>query len=312
MYRAMKTGRYFEERMESVNIEGKHPVFCFEAEPISGEMHLSNGQESAAAGMIVHLTKNDAVYATHQPHYHAIAKGVDLAKMTAEIYGKKSGFKKEIDGHMHLLDSDVNFSCGGFVSAGIEHAVDTALANKKKRTNDVVVAFINEGASNSGAFNESLNLAVLWKLPIILVIEDNGWGIAVAQKYAAAPTNVLRATAHGIKGYLVKDNDPLEMYSVSKQAVESARKGEGPSIIDIKTYQYLDHSQGDTESDHVSDDVAGLRAKDPVKRLRNHLLFEDLINYEDIDLLDSEARKVVDKAYEFAIQSEFDEIEPCS
>ncbi len=222
IYRAMKTSRYYEEKMEKAYMEGKQPVFNIGAGPVPGEMHLSNGQEPAAAGIIVHLTKDDTVSATHRPHHQAIAKGVDLKKMTAEIYGKNTGLSKGKGGHMHLFDPNVKFSCGGIVGAGIPHAVGAALANKKKGTNNVAVAFIGEGAANSGAFHESLNLAALWNLPFILVVEDNSWGISVAQKDATSvSSNHLRAAAYGIKGYLVEDNDSLEMYRVSKKLLKA-------------------------------------------------------------------------------------------
>jgi|SRR5690554_78324 len=306
MYRAMKTSRYYEERMEKAYLEGKQPIFNIGAGPVPGEMHLSNGQEPAAAGMIVHLTQDDTVSATHRPHHQAIAKGVDLKKMTAEIYGKKTGLGKGKGGHMHLFDPKVKFSCGGIVGGGIPHAVGAALANKKKGTDWVAVAFIGEGAANSGAFHESLNLAALWKLPFVLVVEDNGWGISVSEKKSTSvASNDLRASAYGIKGYHVKDNDPLEMYKVSKEAVERARKGEGPSIIEIETYRFLGHFQGDPELYRPKDEVAGLRAKDPIERLKAHLIDENMITSEALDSLEREIFQEVEAAYQFAIQSEY-------
>ncbi|MCF4100372.1 thiamine pyrophosphate-dependent dehydrogenase E1 component subunit alpha [Gillisia sp. M10.2A] len=306
MYRAMKKSRYFEERIEKAYLEGKQPIFNIGAGAIPGEMHLSNGQEPSAAGIIVHLTNNDTVTATHRPHHEAIAKGVDLKKMAAEIYGKKTGLSKGKGGHMHLFDPNVKFSCGGIVGAGIPHAVGAALANKKKETTDIAVAFIGEGAANSGAFHESLNLAALWNLPFILVVEDNSWGISVAQKASTSiPSNDLRASSYGIKGYLVNDNDPIEMYKVSKEAVARARKGKGPSIIEIKTYRFLGHFQGDPELYRNKEEVPSLRAKDPINRLKEYLLKEDLSTTEEIKTLENEIYTEVDSAFEFAIQSEY-------
>lgn len=310
IYRKMKTSRYFEERMEKAYLEGKQPVFNIGAGPVPGEMHLSNGQEPAAASMIVNLTKDDTVTATHRPHHQAIAKGVDLKKMTAEIFGKKTGLGKGKGGHMHLFDPIVKFSCGGIVGAGIPHAVGAALANKKKGTDRVAVAFIGEGAVNSGAFHESMNLAALWNLPLVVVVEDNSWGISVSKKNSTCvPTNDVRAAAYGIKGYEVRDNDPLKMYEVSKEAVERARKGEGPSIIEIETYRYLGHFQGDPELYRPKDEVSKLRAKDPIERLKKYLLEEILASEEDLRVLDQEIIKEVDNAYEFAINSAYPEPE---
>ena len=308
IYRTMKTSRYFEERMEKAYLEGKQPIFNIGAGPVPGEMHLSNGQEPAAAAMIVHLTKDDTVTATHRPHHQAIAKGVDLKKMTAEIFGKKTGLGKGKGGHMHLFDPTVKFSCGGIVGAGIPHAVGAALANKKKGEDWVAVAFIGEGAANSGAFHESLNLAALWNLPCILVVEDNSWGISVAKKNSTSvPSNDIRAKAYGIKGYLVKDNDPVEMYKVSKEAVDRARNGGGPSIIEIETYRFLGHFQGDPELYRNKEEVPTLRGKDPIERLKNHLLKENLATPAEISALENKVYEVVDDAYEFAIHSEYPE-----
>ncbi len=306
MYRVMKTSRYFEERMEKAYLEGKQPVFNIGAGPVPGEMHLSNGQEPAAAGMIVHLTKNDTVTATHRPHHEAIAKGVDLKKMTAEIFGKKTGLSKGKGGHMHLFDPNVKFSCGGIVGAGIPHAAGAALANKKRNTNWVAVAFIGDGATNTGAFHESLNLAALWKLPLIVVVEDNSWGISVAKKDSTSvPFNCIRAKSYDINGYYVKKNNPIEMYRDSKEAIDRARNGEGPSIIEIQTDRYLGHFQGDPEFYRNKDEVAALRAKDPIEKLKKKLIKESYITVQELSTIDSLIIKEVDKAYEFAKHSEY-------
>lgn len=306
MYRVMKTSRYFEEKMEKAYLEGKQPVFNIGSGPIPGEMHLSNGQETSAAGMIVHLTKNDTVTATHRPHHQAIAKGVDLKKMTAEIYGKITGLSKGKGGHMHLFDPNVKFSCGGIVGAGIPHAVGAALANKKRKKNWVAVAFIGDGAVNTGAFHESLNLAAVWKLPLIVVIEDNSWGISVAKKDSTSvPFNCIRAKSYDINGYYVKNNDPIEMYRDSKEAIDRARNGEGPSIIEIQTYRYLGHFQGDPELYRDKKEVQSLKRKDPIKRLRKLLEKELYVTDIELNTIDDLIFKEVDKAYEFAEHSEY-------
>ena len=310
MYRKMKTSRYFEQRMEKAYLEGKQPVFNIGAGPVPGEMHLSNGQEPAAAGMLVHLTRDDTVTATHRPHHQAIAKGVDLKKMTAEIFGKKTGLGKGKGGHMHLFDPDVKFSCGGIVGAGMPHAVGAALANKKMETDRVAVAFIGEGAANSGAFHESLNLAALWRLPFIVVVEDNSWGISVPKnKSTSVATNDIRAMAYGIKGYLVKDNDPVEMYRVSREAVQRARNGEGPSLIEIETYRFLGHFQGDPELYRDRAEVPNLREKDPVERLKKYILKEHEVSVMELEAIDKAVVNEVDTAFEFAIHSEYPEPE---
>lgn len=305
MYRTMKTSRYFEERMEKAYLEGKQPVFNIGAGPVPGEMHLSNGQEPAAM-IMAHLTKEDTVTATHRPHHEAIAKGVDLKKMTAEIFGKETGLGKGKGGHMHLFDPQVKFSCGGIVGAGIPHAVGAALANKKKGEDWVAVAFIGEGAANSGAFHESMNMAALWKLPLIVVIEDNAWAISVPQKASTSVTsNDLRARAYGITGYLVKNNDPFEMYRVSREAVEHARQGKGPSIIEIKTDRYLGHFQGDPELYRNKEEATTLRNNDPIERVKNHILEHEFATEAEIRDLEKKIISKVDEAYEYATNSAY-------
>ncbi len=310
MYEAMKTSRQFEEKMEAMYLEGKQPVFNIGAGPVPGEMHLSNGQEAAAAGMIVHLTKNDTITATHRPHHQAIAKGVNLNEMAAEILGKKTGLGKGKGGHMHLFDPNVKFSCGGIVGAGIPHAVGAALANKKKGENWVAVAFIGDGAANTGSFHESLNLAALWNLPFIIVVENNDWAISVSKEDSTSvSSNDLRASAYGIKGYLVRDNDPFEMYRVSKEAVENARKGLGPSIIEIETYRFLGHFQGDPELYRDKNEVPALREKDAIERVKKRLLDENIVTEDELKVIETKITAKVDKAYEFAIHSDYPEPE---
>jgi pyruvate dehydrogenase E1 component alpha subunit len=310
MYETMYKIRYFEEKMVEAYGEGKNPVFNIGAGPVPGEMHLSNGQEPAAVGICVHLKKEDTVASPHRPHHHAIAKGVNLKKMTAEIFGKVTGLSKGKGGHMHLFDPEVKFSCGGIVGAGIPHALGAALAAKKRSTDHVAVAFIGEGAANQGSFHESLNLAALWKLPLIVVVENNKYGISVQKTVSTAvSSNDLRASAYGIKGYYVKDNDPIAMFEASKEAVEHARKGEGPSIIEIETYRYLGHFQGDPELYRDKNEVPHLKKNDPIKRLRDKLITEFQLEESQITAMENRAVGEVDEAYQFARESDYPEQE---
>lgn len=306
MYETMVKIRYYEETMVSAYAEGKHPVFNIGAGPVPGEMHLSAGQEPAAVGICAHLHQNDTVTAPHRPHHNAIAKGVDLDRMTAEMFGKESGLGKGKGGHMHLFDPSVKFSCGGIVAAGIPHAVGAALAAKMKGKDWVAVAFIGEGAANAGAFHESLNLAALWKLPVIVVIEDNAYGISVPKSASTSiGSNDQRGTAYGIPGMYVKDNDPLEMYRVSGEAVERARRGEGPTIIEIETYRFLGHFQGDPEVYRERSEVPNLRQKDPIERMKEWILKEQLASASDIEQMENLAKREVDRAYAFARESAY-------
>lgn len=306
MFETMVKIRYYEETMVSVYAEGKQPVFNIGAGPVPGEMHLAAGQEPAAVGVCAHLQNDDTVTAPHRPHHHAIAKGVDLNRMTAEIFGKETGLGKGKGGHMHLFDPNVKFSCGGIIAAGMPHAAGAALAAKMQGKDWVAVSFIGEGAANAGAFHESLNLASLWKLPLIVVIEDNAYGISVPKTASTSvSSNDQRAAAYGIQGYYVKDNDPVEMYRAAGDAIERARRGEGPSIIEIETYRFLGHFQGDPELYRDPDEVPHLRQKDPIEKLKTLLLDEYAVSQDEIEDMENQARLDVDRAYEFARESEY-------
>src|SRR5665648_610957 len=225
MYRTMWKIRTYEETVGKIYYEGKTPAFDIAAGPIPGELHLSSGQESAAVGICIHLRPDDVVVGTHRAHHFAIAKGVNLKKMTAEIFGKETGLSRGKGGHMHLFDANVNFSCSGIVGASFPQAVGAGIAAKMTKKDYVGVAFGGEGAANQGTFHESLNLASLWKLPVIFVIEDNTWAISVAKdKSTAIAENSERARAYGIPGVNVDGQDVLDVYEVAKKAIERARK----------------------------------------------------------------------------------------
>lgn len=306
MYENMVKIRCYEDKMAETYTEGKTPVFNIGAGTVPGEMHLATGQEPAAVGICAHLKKEDTVTSPHRPHHHAIAKGVDLKKMTAEIFGKETGLGKGKGGHMHLFDPTVKFSCGGIVGAGIPHAVGAALSSKMRREDWVAVSFIGEGAANAGAFHESLNLAAVWNLPFILVVEDNSYGISVAKKASTAvPSNDLRASAYGIAGAYVKGNDPIEMYKVAAKAVERARSGQGPTIIEIETYRYLGHFQGDPELYRDQEEVPSLRKLDPIEKLKQQLMQEHRVTEEEIREMEERALREVEEAYQFARDSAY-------
>ncbi len=306
MYETMVKIRYFEETIASIYAEGKSPIFNIGHGTIPGEMHLAVGQEPTAVGMCVHLQSQDTVTGTHRPHHHAIAKGVNLRKMAAEIFGKETGLCKGKGGHMHLFDPAVKFSCGGIVAADLPHAVGAALAAKMNGMSSVAVAFIGEGAANSGAFHESLNLAALWKLPFILVVEDNHYGISVSKSRSTSiDSNASRASSYGIPGMYVKNNDLLKMYHVCEEAVCRARRCEGPTLIEIETYRYHGHCPADKEVYRDKEEVQELRLRDPIERLKKHLLKENLAIPDEISVLEINAQNEVDDAISFARNSAY-------
>ncbi|WP_295557794.1 thiamine pyrophosphate-dependent dehydrogenase E1 component subunit alpha [uncultured Hyphomicrobium sp.] len=306
MYETMLVSRYFEETIETIYLEGKKPVFNMAKGPIPGEMHLSNGQEPCAVGVCAHLTPEDVVTSTHRPHHVAIAKGVNLKKMAAEIFGKKTGLSGGRGGHMHIFDPDVNFSCSGIIAQGMGPAVGAALSRKMQGKEGVAVSYIGEGAANQGAFHEALNLAALWKLPVIFVVEDNAWGISVSKATSTAvPNNAMRAQAYGMPGYLVPGNDPIAIFSAAGEAIARARNGGGPSLIDIETDRLAGHFMGDAEGYRPKGELDTLRARDPIPALARRLESEDGFTDADNAAIVARARSAVDDAIKFARESDY-------
>lgn len=306
MYDKMVEARYYEDSLAAIYMEGKTPKFDIGSGPVPGEMHLAAGQEPCAAGVCVHLRADDTVTATHRPHHAAIAKGVDLNRMTAEIFGKKTGLAGGRGGHMHLLDPAVNFACSGIIAQGTGPAVGAALAARLQGRDSVAVSYVGDGAANQGAFHEALNLAALWKLGVVFVIEDNAWGISVPKgKSTAVRDNAVRAAAYGIPGVHVADNDTLEVFKAAGEAVARARRGDGPTLIEIETYRYYGHFQGDPELYRPAGEVAALKAKDPIDRLAKHMLESGAATRADLDAVAAKARQRVDAAIKFARDSDY-------
>lgn len=308
MYETMLLSRRYEEAIEKIYLEGKTPKFDMADGPIPGEMHLSNGQEPVAVGVCAHLKADDIVTATHRPHHQAIAKGVDLQQMTAEIFGKATGLSGGRGGHMHLFDPRVNFACSGIIAQGMGPAVGAALSRSLQKKPGVAVSFVGEGAANQGAFHESLNLAALWKLPMIVVIEDNAWGISVAKAASTCvPRNDVRAAAYGIPGHFVEGNDPLEIFSVAGEAIARAREGGGPTLIEVETYRLAGHFMGDAEQYRPKNEKEELFAKDPIPKMRAQLIEDGDLTEAQADEIAARVQAKVDDAIEFARSSAYPE-----
>ena len=306
MYEQMLTSRYFEECIEKIYMEGKSPAFNMAKGPIPGEMHLSNGQEPCAVGVCAHLKPEDIVTSTHRPHHVAIAKGVDLDRMTAEIFGKKSGLSGGRGGHMHIFDPAVNFSCSGIIAQGMGPAVGAALSRKLQGLEGVAVAYIGEGAANQGAFHETLNLAAVWKLPVIFVIEDNAWGISVSKQTSTAiERNDRRAAAYNMPGHYIPGNNPLSIFEVAGEAINRARLGEGPSLIEIETARLAGHFMGDAEGYRPEGEKEALFQRDPIPAMKQHL--EEVESWSDAEeaALQSSTQARVDAAIRFARESAY-------
>lgn len=313
MYEKMVEIRDYEETMASVYLEGKLPphiqkglAFDIGSGPVPGEMHLAAGQEPVAVGICAHLKQEDTVVGTHRPHHFAIAKGVPLDKMTAEMFGKVTGLGKGKGGHMHLFDPVHKFSCSGIIGASLPPACGAGLAARKMGKDWVAVAFFGEGAANQGSFHESLNLAALWHLPVIFVCEDNKWAISVPKSHATSVEWVAdRASAYGMPGIRVPNNDAQEVYEAVAPAIARARRGEGPSLIEVKTDRYLGHFQGDPEVYRPKDEVANLRKNDPIPKLAGVLKSRSMMNDTEESTIVARAKKRVADAFEFARKSDY-------
>ncbi len=300
MYLNMVKSRAFEQTIKSAYLEGKQPVFNMAKGPIPGEMHLSDGQEPCAVGVCAHLTPEDTVTATHRPHHIAIAKGVDLKAMAAEIFGRKPGLSGGRGGHMHLFDARVNFCCSGIIAQGMGPAVGAALAAKLKGLDDIAVSFIGEGAANQGAFHEALNLAAVWRAPVVFVIEDNAYGISVSKRDSTAiERNSARALSYGIPGVFVPGNDADEIYAVAEVAVRRARRGGGPSLIEIETCRLEGHFMGDAEQYRPPGEVEKLKAADPIPEYRSRLIAGG-IPASELDAKEAAVKLEVAEAIAFA------------
>ncbi|MEM7342042.1 MAG: thiamine pyrophosphate-dependent dehydrogenase E1 component subunit alpha [Actinomycetota bacterium] len=302
LYTEMVRIRQYESRILQEYHTDKAPAWDIGAGLIPGEMHLSAGQEPAAVGVCAHLKQGDAITAPHRPHHFALAHGVDMKAMTAEIYGRTTGLCKGKGGHMHLFDPENHFSCSGIIAQGYPVACGQALAMTRRGTDNVAVAVAGEGAANQGAFHESLNLAALWNLPVVFVIEDNDWAISVPRSGSTANTsNADRASGYGIPGVRVEDNDVEAVFEVAGAAIDRARAGEGPSLIEIHTLRLWGHFEGDAQAYRT--DLETVDDRDPIPRYAAALTAAGDLTDDQIAQITAAADAEVNEAIEHAIAS---------
>ncbi|MEM9566174.1 MAG: thiamine pyrophosphate-dependent dehydrogenase E1 component subunit alpha [Actinomycetota bacterium] len=302
LYTEMVRIRQYESRILQEYHADKAPAWDIGAGLIPGEMHLSAGQEPAAVGVCAHLKKGDAITAPHRPHHFALAHGVDMNAMTAEIYGRTTGLCKGKGGHMHLFDPENHFSCSGIIAQGYPVACGQALAMKRRGTDNVAVAVAGEGAANQGAFHESLNLAALWNLPVVFVIEDNDWAISVPRADSTANTsNADRAAGYGMPGVRVEDNDVEAVFEAAGAAIDRARAGEGPSLIEIHTLRLWGHFEGDAQA--YRSDLETVDERDPIPRYAASLVESGDLDDAKIAEIAAAADAEVDAAIQHSIAS---------
>jgi len=298
MYKDMLKIRFFENKITDLYSRGLMP----------GLAHLYIGEEAVAVGVCANLTERDFAVSTHRGHGHLIAQGADLKKMMAEVLGKETGYCKGKGGSMHISDfSKGILGADAIVGAGIPIATGSAYSAKVRGTDQVTVAFFGDAASNQGTFHESINMAAAWKLPVFYVCENNLYGISVdIRKVTNTKDIATRALAYDIPGVIVDGNDVLEVYRVTKEAVERARKGEGPSLIECKTYRFKGHHVGDPGRVYrLEKETKEWIKRCPIKTFRERLIKEKISLGKELDLIEKDTKKIIKEAADFAIQSPY-------
>lgn len=301
VYQKMLEIRYFEEKV--YDLYGQNLV--------PGTIHLYAGQEAVAVGVCANLRKDDYVTSTHRGHGHCIAKGAKLEKIMAEILGKKTGYCKGKGGSMHIADFSVGMlGATAVVGAGIPIAAGAGLSIKLRGIDQVVACFFGEGASNQGTFHEGINMASIWALPVLFVCENNLYAMGTRQSRVMAIENVAdRAAAYGIPSRVVDGNDVLAVYDVAHEAVERARKGKGPTLIECKTYRHKGHSRFDPATYRSKEEVEEWLKRDPILRFKAKLLEMNVLTEKRAKEIEERIITDVEKAVKFAMESPYPEAE---
>lgn len=284
--------RAFEEMAEQLYAMGK----------IHGTMHLSIGMEASAVGAIAALRPDDLVLSTHRGHGHCIAKGADLNLMMAEFMGKEAGYCRGRGGSMHIADvAGGNLGANGVVGGGLATAMGVGLGLKLQGRDQVCLCFFGDGAANLGPFHESLNMAAIWTLPVVFVCENNQYAMSFSVKRAFAIERISdRAAAYGMPGVTTDGNDLLGVYEAVSQAVERARAGQGPSLVENVTYRWRGHSKSDANRYRTREEIEEWKTRCPIKRFRALLIEEGTLTEEQAGQVEADARAAIDAAVAFA------------
>ncbi len=306
MYSIMVLIRAFEDRAHELFAAGKLPGF----------VHLYAGEEAVAVGVISNLVKGDYITSTHRGHGHCIAMGCDIKGMMAELYGKRTGICKGKGGSMHIADFEIGMlGANGIVGAGVPLAVGAALALKYRSPGNVAVAFFGDGAMNQGCVMEALNVATIWKLPIVFTVEDNQYAISMRSmaptklqpRVATARSFAERAVGFGITAVTVDGMDVLAVYEAAKAAIERARRGEGPSLLDCKTYRYYGHFEGDPMVYRSREEIEEWRKRDPIRLFKERLIRMGVATEHELEALREKALKEVEEAVSRAEEDPYPE-----
>ena len=306
-----ETLRSIYERMVQIRIFEDLAGKNFADGLVPGFVHLYAGEEAVAVGVCAHLTDRDFITSTHRGHGHCIAKGVDIDGMVAELMGKATGVCKGKGGSMHIADIDKGMlGANGIVGGGFPLATGAALTAKTLGTDAVAVCFFGDGASNQGTFHESLNLASIWKLPVVFVCENNGYAEATPVAYHCSVTDIAsRAGGYDMPGLVVDGLDLFSVYEAAGEAIARARRGEGPTLIEAKTYRFYGHFQGDTITYRTDDELSRFKLRDPILGVRAYGVDSGLMTADEFDAIDTAVRDQLDRAWEQAKADPFPEPE---
>jgi 2-oxoisovalerate dehydrogenase E1 component len=296
LYRELLKIRRSEEQLARLHAAGL----------VHGACHTYVGEEAIAVGVCAHLRDDDAVFSTHRGHGHALAKGVAPRDLMAELLGRSTGVSRGRGGSMHLFSPEVGMmGTSGIVGPCILQATGAGYSFKLLKTDRVAVAFFGDGAVNNGAFHEGINLATIWKLPVLFVCENNLYATEVPFAYSSGNPNVGdRGPAYGLPSVIVDGNDVLAVYAAAGEAVKRARAGEGPTLIEGKTYRTRAHSEGMRDGGYRSqEEINAWKARDPITQFRNYLLSEEEAGEPELVAIETEIQNLIAEADEFARSS---------
>jgi len=292
IYETMLTIRKFEEKL----------FFLFSTRAMPGSMHQYNGEEAVAAGVCAHLNKTDYITSTHRGHGHCIAKGADINRVMAEMFAKSTGCCAGMGGSMHIADFSVGMlGANGIVGGGLPHAVGAAWSCKYQQNGKIAVAFFGDGASNEGSFHESLNLAAVWKLPVVFVCENNLYGFSTHYRRVTPIDDIAeRAAAYGIEGVIADGMDVFDVYKKSGTAIEKARSGGGPTLVECKTYRYMGHSRFEKPTYRTEEELNEWKLRDPIPYMAKKLNDDYGVDNELLTWIEENVTKTIVEAVRFA------------
>jgi acetoin:2,6-dichlorophenolindophenol oxidoreductase subunit alpha len=289
LLRNMLLSRAFDEKVNDLYAEGK----------VHGTAHFYVGQESVAVGTIAALKEGDVITSTHRGHGHAIAFGLDLDRMAAELLGQATGYCHGKGGSMHIADVKAGMlGANGIVGGSMGIACGAAWAFKRRGQDHAALCFFGEGGANEGIFHETLNLAAIWKLPVVFVCENNQYGMSMSVEKATAIENISdRAAAYGMPGVTVSGSDLDEVYEATLEALKRARAGEGPTLLEAITYRYLGHSKSDANLYRTREEISMWRKQDPIQRFAMKLEEEGVLEEDEWRKLEQQARERIEEAF---------------